>query len=166
MDIFEFAMEKEKYAEQHYRQLAERIDHAGLKGILLMLADEEAKHVQTVEQMKARTPLTITETPVLQNAKAVFEKMDKGAETFSFDASEVDLYRKACDIEAESKRYYLEKAEEVTDAGQKELFRKLAEEENKHLMLVQGLCDFVAKPETFLEDAEFNHFDDYVEGVL
>jgi rubrerythrin len=90
--------------------------------------------------------------------------MDRGAETFSFDTSEVDLYRKACDIEAESKKYYLEKAREVDDAGQKAVFLKLAEEENKHLVLVQGLCDFVAKPETFLEDAEFSHFDDYVEG--
>jgi rubrerythrin len=164
MDIFEFAMEKEQLAEQHYRKLAERIDHAGLESILLMLADEEAKHFKTVQQMKTKTPLRVTETPVLKNAKAVFEKMQRGTQTFSFDTSEVDLYRKACGIEAESKKYYLEKAQEVEDAGQREVFLKLAEEENKHLVLVQSLCDFVAKPETFLEDAEFNHFDDYVEG--
>ncbi|UCD52969.1 MAG: ferritin family protein [Phycisphaerales bacterium] len=164
MDIFEFAMEKEKCAEQHYRKLAERVDHAGLKSILLMLADEEAQHFKTVQQMQTDTPLRVTDTPVLQDAKELFEKMERGTERFSFDTSEVDLYRKACDIEAESKRYYLEKAQEVEDAGQKEVFLKLAEEENKHLVLVQGLCDFVAKPETFLEDAEFYHFDDYVEG--
>lgn len=166
MDIFEFAMEKEKYAEQYYRQLAERVDHAGLESILIMLADEEAQHFQTVQQMKANTPPTIADASVLQNAKAVFEKIKKAADTFSFDLSEVDLYQKACDIEAESKKYYLQKAQEVGDASQKELFQKLAEEENKHLVLVQGLCDFVAKPETYLENAEFNHFDDYVEGVL
>jgi len=166
MDIFEFAMEKEKYAEQYYRQLAEKVDHTGLKSILTMLADEEAKHFQTVQQMKTRTSPSIAETPVLQNAKAVFEKIKKAADTFSFDVSEVDLYRKACDIEAESKKYYLAKAQEVDGADQKKLFQKLAEEENKHLVLVQGLCDFVAKPETYLENAEFNHFDDYVEGVL
>jgi len=43
MDIFEFAMEKEKYAEQYYRQLAEKVDHTGLKSILIMLADEEGQ---------------------------------------------------------------------------------------------------------------------------
>jgi len=52
----------------------------------------------------------------------------------------------------------------VADADQKEVFRKLAEEENKHMMLVQSLSDFVTRPETYLEDAEFNHFDDYVDG--
>ena len=114
--------------------------------------------------MKANTSLPITETPVLANAKAIFSKMRKAAATFAFDISEVDLYRKACDIEAEGKKYYLQKAQEVTDDGQRKVFRQLAEEENKHMMLVQSLSDFVTRPETYLEDAEFNHFDDYVDG--
>lgn len=164
MDIFEFAMEREKLAEQLYRQLADKSNHAGLKGILLMLADEEVKHFETVRQMKESSTLTITESSVLKDAQAVFEKMERGVDTFSFDTSELDLYRKACEIEASSKKYYLEKAEDVENAGHKELFLKLAEEENKHLVLVQGLCDFVAKPETYLENAEFSHFADYVEG--
>ncbi len=166
MDIFAFAMEQEKYAEQFYRELAGKTDHAGLKSILTMLADEEVKHFQTVQKMQAHTSVAITDSPVLKNAKEVFTKIKQGAETFSFDTSEVDLYRKACDIENKSKQYYLEKAEETEDASQKAIFKKLAEEENKHLMLVQGLCDFVAKPETYLENAEFYHFDDYVEGML
>jgi rubrerythrin len=101
---------------------------------------------------------------VLANAKDVFEKMRRGAEKFDFHISEVDLYRKAVDIEAAAKKLYLQKAQEVEDPGQKEIFTKLAEEEDKHLRLVQGLCDFVSAPDTFLENAEFSHFDDYVEG--
>ena len=164
MDIFEFAMEKERFAEHYYRVLADKAEHEGLKNILTMLADEEAKHYQVVEQMKTKTPDVGTETPVLANAKAVFEKMRSAAEKFDIRISEVDLYRKACDIETESKKYYLQKAQEAEDAGQKNIFERLAEEENKHLVLVQGICDFVAKPETYLENAEFSHFDDYVEG--
>jgi len=44
MDIFEFAMEKEKLARDYYRELAERAPNTGLQSILKMLADEEAKH--------------------------------------------------------------------------------------------------------------------------
>ncbi len=77
MDIFEFAMEKEKYAEQYYRQLAEKVDHTGLKSILAMLADEEAKHFQTVQQMKASASPSIAETPVLQKAKEVDDASQK-----------------------------------------------------------------------------------------
>ncbi len=163
MDIFAFALEKEKYAEQYYRELADKADHAGLKNILTMLANDEVAHYQAVEQIKTATPEAVTETPVLSNAKEVFEKMRGSAEKFDFTISEVDLYRKACDIEQESRKYYLEKAREVQDDGQKRIFEKLAEEENKHMVLVQSICDFVSRPETYLENAEFCHFDDYAE---
>jgi rubrerythrin len=164
MNIFEFAMDKEKYAEHYYRELAGKANHTGLTSILTMLADEEVKHYETVESMKAQNPQAAGETPVLANAKEIFEKMRGSAEKFDFDASEVDVYRKARDIEKESRAFYLEKAGEVQDADQKKIFQRLAEEENKHLVLVQSICDFVSRPETYLEDAEFNHFDDYVEG--
>lgn len=164
MDIFEFAMEKEKYSEHFYRELAERTDSEGLKNILNMLAAEEVKHYETVQAMQTQTVGQVTTTPVLKRAEETFNKMQKGAETFDFEAGEVNLYRKACDIEKQSRQYYLEKADEVQDEGQKAIFKQLAEEENKHLALVQRLCDFVAKPETFLENAEMYHFDDYVEG--
>jgi len=164
MDIFEFAMEKEQLAEKYYRQLADKAEHAGFKNILNMLADQEAEHYRVVRQMKASTPVTLTETPVLANAKEIFEKMRKTAESFSFDISEAELYRKATVMEQQSKKYYLEKAEEVDSAEQKKIFRQLAAEEEKHIVLVQTIADFVAKPETFLENAEFAHFDDYADG--
>ena len=164
MDIFAFALEKEKQAEQYYRQLAEKAQHDGLRKILTMLADDEVEHVQAVERIRAENPDMVMETPVLAGARAIFDKMRGSAETFDFHTSEVDLYKKARDIEAESKKYYLQKAEEAQDHRQKEAFKKLAEEENKHLVLVQGLYDFVSMPETYLENAEFSHFDDYVEG--
>lgn len=164
MDIFEFAMEKEQLAEKYYRQLADKAEHAGFKNILNMLADQEAEHYRTVQQMKANTPVTLTQTPVLANAKEIFEKMQKTAESFSFDISEAELYRKATVMEQQSKKYYLEKAGEVDNADQKKIFRQLADEEEKHIVLVQSIGDFVARPETFLENAEFAHFDDYADG--
>lgn len=164
MDIFEFAMEKEQYAENFYRELAERTDNVGLTKILNMLADEEVKHYQTVQAMQAQTAGQTTATAVLKNAEEIFTKMKDSVEKFDFDVSEANLYRKACDIEKQSRDFYLQKAGEVEGESQRSIFKQLAEEENKHLVLVQRLCDFVARPETFLENAEMYHFDDYVEG--
>lgn len=164
MDIFQFAMDKEKLSEQIYRDLAKRVEHQGLRNILTMLADEEAKHYRTVEQMKAGTPAEVADTPLLANAGAILEKMHKAREKFDFDISEADLYGKAAQIEAESKRFYQEKADETTDPAQKQIFEKLAREEDKHLLLVDRLRSFVSRPETFLENAEMYHFNDYVGG--
>lgn len=165
MDIFEFAMDKEKLSEDYYRQLAARSPTVGLRNILTMLADEETTHYETVRQMRDHTTIKVTDTPVLANATAEFQKMRDSAERFNFHIDQVRMYRKACDIEKESRRYYQEKAGEVEDSQQRSVLLKLAEEENKHLLVVQAICDFVARPETFLENAEMYHFDQYVEGV-
>jgi len=166
MDIFQFAMEKEKFSEDYYRQLAERTDHKGLKNICNMLADEESKHYKIVKQMSRRIPAKVAQTHILGNAKKVFEIMRESAEKFNFNVSELELYQKARDIEKESRKFYLEKSEQVEDTCQKGIFKKLANEEQKHFVLLENICDFVARPEWFLENAEMYRFDDYADGVL
>lgn len=161
-----------KDSEEFYHYLAGRTHVQGLRNILTMLADEEVKHYHVVERM--RTDLgpegrsaageEVTDTPVLANAQATFAKMRSSMEKFDFNVSEIDLYQKACDIEEESRRFYLEQAEEVENPAHQALFCKLAEEENKHWFLVEGIRSFVARPQTYLENAEFNHIDDYVGG--
>jgi rubrerythrin len=166
MDIFEFAMEKEKFSENYYRELAGKTGNKGLKNILNMLADEEAKHYKVVQQMRKETPEKITDTNVLANAKEVFQKMRESTEKFNFDISELQLYEKAKDIEQETKQFYLEKSDEVDNPDQKEIFKKLANQEQKHFIILENICDFVAKPQYFLENAEFHHIDNYAEGVF
>ena len=166
MDIFEFAMEKEKFSENYYRELASKTGNKGLQNILKMLADEEAKHYKVVQQMRKETPEKITDTKVLANAKEVFQKMRESTEKFNFNISELQLYEKAKDIERETKQFYLEKANEVDNPDQKEIFKKLANEEQKHFIILENICDFLAKPQYFLENAEFHHMEDYVEGVF
>jgi rubrerythrin len=166
MDILKFAMDKEKFSENYYRKLVSKTGNKGLKNICKMLADEEVKHYEAVQQMRTQIPKKITDTEVLANAKQTFEKMRESAESFDFDISELQLYEKAKDIEQESKKFYMEKAEEIDDTSQKEIFKKLADQEQKHFIILENICDFVAKPQTFLENAEFHHLEDYVEGVF
>lgn len=166
MDIFQFALEKEKYSEQYYRDLAKRTNHAGLRNILTMLADEEVKHYHVVERMKEETPQTISDAPIVEHARQIFEKIRGSSRKFSFNITEVDLYRKARDIEQASKDFYLDLAQKAEDPGHKEVFQKLAAEEDKHLTVMENLVSFVSRPETFLENAEMFHHDDYVGGVF
>ena len=161
MDIFQFAMEKEKYSEDYYRQLAEKTNNKGLQKIFSMLADEEAKHYSVVEQMKSKIPETVSNTDVLSDAKDIFEQTKQAADKFSFEATQIETYKKAQDIEKDSREFYLQKADEVQDRCQKGCFRKLAEEENKHYFLLENIIEFVSRPEQWLENAEFHHLEDY-----
>ncbi|HEW78629.1 MAG TPA: rubrerythrin, partial [Phycisphaerales bacterium] len=82
-------------------------------------------------------------------------------ESFDFDIKQTGLYKKAQDIEKKSRDFYLKKANEVEEKHQKELFLKLADEEKKHYLLLDNIIEFVSMPETWLENAEFFHFEEY-----
>jgi rubrerythrin len=160
MNIFEFAIEKEKYSEDYYRRLADKTNNKGLETIFNMLADEEAKHYKIVSDMKEDVAPDLADTTVLSDAKDVFTKMRESAQKFSFDISQTELYKKAQDIEKQSQNFYLEKAKEAEET-QKEIFLRLAEEEKKHYFLLENIIDFVSRPQTWLENAEWHHLDEY-----
>ena len=161
MDIFEFAMEKEQLSEQYYRKLAESAPAKGLISILTMLADEEHTHYEVVQKMKQGVPAEVADTILLTNAKTIFAKMRQSREKFKFGGSQKDLYKKAQDIERESRSYYKQKAGEATVPQQKEIFETLADEENKHYFLLENIIEFVSRPQTWLENAEFHHLEQY-----
>ncbi len=161
MDIFEFAMEKEQLAEQYYRRLADDAPHKGLVSILTMLADEEHGHFEVVSKMKQNAPAEVADTILLTNAKTIFAKIRQSREKFKFGDTQIDLYKKALDIERESRSFYRQKANESENPSHKAIFNTLAEEENKHYFLLENIIEFVSRPHTWLENAEFHHLEQY-----
>jgi len=160
MNIFEYALQMEKDGEDYYRQLAQKTANKGLKTILTMLADEEVKHYNAIEKIKTTEP-HMAETTILTDAKNVFVQIQKSGESFDFDLGQAELYKKAQDIEERSRDFYMEKANEVKEGYQKEIFLRLADEEKKHYFLLENIIEFVSRPETWLENAEFYHLEEY-----
>ncbi len=137
-NIFIYAMQMEKDGEEYYYQLARQTTDKGLRTILEMLASEEAKHYEAIEKMRtARAEMA--ETDVLSDAKNVFAQIKESGESFDLDIEEIDLYKKARDIEQKSIDFYSEKADEVELEYQKELFLRLAEEEKKNYFLLENI---------------------------
>ncbi len=161
MDIYDYAMQMEKESESYYRQLAQKTDNNGLETIFNMLGDEEAKHYAVVAAMKNSTPEEISATDILSDAKEVFRQMTVDVGKFNFDQEQPEFYRKAQEIEKKSRNFYLQKAGEIKNELQKKMFLNLAEEEKKHYFLLQNIIDFVATPQTWLENAEWYHLDEY-----
>jgi len=160
MNIFIYAMQMEKDGENYYRQLAQSAGNKGVKTIFTMLAEEEVKHFNIVKDVKASITQTVTDTPLLDNAKNIFIQIQQAGEKLSFDVKQTELYKKAQDIEEKSRKFYLEAAQKV-GREQKQIFLKLAEEEKKHYFLLENIIQFVSRPEQWLENAEFYHLEDY-----
>jgi len=145
MNIFEYALQMEKDGEDYYRQLAQQTANKGLKTILVMLADEEVKHYNAIEKMKTAKP-RMAETTILTDVKNVFVQIQESNENFGFDLGQIELYKKAQEIEERSRDFYMEKASEVDEEYQKELFLKLAEEEKKHYFLLDLSLIHISEP--------------------
>jgi rubrerythrin len=160
MDNYEYAMQMEKDGENYYRQLAGQTTNKGLKKILGMLADEEVTHYNVIEKMKASQP-TLAETALLAEAKNVFTQIRDSNEAVDSGLGQIELYQKAQEIEKKSQDFYLEKAGKVEKEYQKGIFLRLANEEKKHYFLLENIIGFVSRPEQWLENAEFNHLEEY-----
>lgn len=160
MDIYKYAMQMELDGRHYYLDLAEKAGNQGLKNILTMMADSEAKHYNVILKMQKseKTPYS-TDTEILTNAKNIFTKM-KVEKELDVNVSQVELYKKALQIEMDSEKFYREKADEEDDPHKKEILLKLAEEEKSHCFLLENIIDFVSQPDTWFENPEWYHIDD------
>lgn len=160
MDIYKYAMQMELDGRHYYLDLAEKANNTGLKNILTMMADSEAKHYNVILSMQKNEKTQFSaDTGVLTNVKNVFMRMKEEKE-FDVDVSQVEFYKKALKVEADSQKFYLERADEEKDSHRKEIFLKLADEEKNHCVLLENLIGFVSQPADWLENPEWYHLDE------
>jgi rubrerythrin len=160
MNIYDFAMQMEQDGEAFYRDMAAQSADAGVQSILNALADDEVKHYTIVKQMKAESVAPqMEDTAVLSTAQNVFAQMT--GRSFSVEGPQVEVYRQAQELELRSREFYQEKANEVPQETHRALLLRIAEEENKHYFLLDHMIEFVNRPQTWIEDAEFTHLEEY-----
>lgn len=160
MDIFEFAIKMEMDGQHYYEELAAKSPNAAIKHVMTMLSEDEIKHRQTIEKIRLST-CVMSETKILENTRNVFEQLRDFGGVPELVGDEEQLYRHAMELENESIAFYLDRADQVERPEQKALFEQLADEERKHHRLLEGLVEFVSRPKTWLEDAEYNSFGNY-----
>lgn len=162
MSVFEFAMKMEQDGEKFYRDLAQKTENDGLKQIFTYLADEEVKHFNLFKGMAERQDMDYQSADVLLESKNVFAAMkEKGGIDVSGDVAQVEAYKQALGWEEKAYSFFKEKGEEASDPKEKKFFEMVAEEEKRHCRLIEGIIEFVTQPESWVENAEFNHLTDY-----
>ncbi|MFO7667455.1 MAG: ferritin family protein [Desulfobacterales bacterium] len=161
MNIFEIAKQIEKNGEKFYRDLAVNATNTGLKNIFASLAEDEAKHYIAFVKMEQNKDFELTDTHILKDAKAVFQNMKEKAELFSEETPQEEVYLVALENERKSIKTYSELLETISINSQKEVVRKIIEEEKKHAFLIENVIEFIKKPMSWIENAEFNHLDQY-----
>lgn len=161
MDVYDFAMQMERDGEAYYREVSSKTASAGLSGILLMLADAEARHYELFRDMRAREDVALGDSPLLEGVTNIFARMRETEGASGARSSEIELYRKAQDIEKKSWEFYESVAAQSSSPGERLLLERVAVEERRHYRILEGIVDFVSRPEQWLENAEWHHLEDY-----
>lgn len=157
MNVFEFAMKMELDGKGYYERMAAETSVNGLKTIFTMLAADEQKHYDTVLAMKEGAAGEMASTTVLERAKNVFQELAGENDLLGGMKKDLDGYRHAMKIEADSVRLYEDMAKKESTPDIVMLLLKIASEEKKHYNIMENLYDFVLKPEYFLAWREFSN---------
>ena len=159
MEIYAFATQMEKQGEEHYRGLADKTNHAGLKSIMGMLADAKAKHGRLFQCLGRSEKAEIGDALAMDEAKAVFRRMKE--EKDGRELPDIEMYRAALEMERRSIAQYREKADQLVDGPARTSLLTIAREEEKHFAIVEEILEFMERPSSWLENPEWYHLDEY-----
>lgn len=160
MNVFEFAMKMEKDGQNFYEAEAAKTNNPALKKIWQQLASDEVKHYEIfkrfrdgdVLEAKAMSELG---TQILNTAKTVFEQLPKS--DFHFGDDVIAAWTKAQKLETDTEHFYRDKAKEEKLPEVKHAFGLLADEEHKHVVLIEHVLEFLHQPKSWLDDAEWSN---------
>jgi rubrerythrin len=159
VNIFDQAMGLEQEGESLYRQFALEAPDRGMKHIFTWLADQELKHFQIFQLLKACKPASVTESQELSDIKDIFDGWKDSDACIQVKTTQADVYRRALGIEQKSISVYENYAKQCAEEPQKEIFLTIAKEEKRHQWIVENIIEFITKPEVWVENAEFSHLD-------
>ncbi len=163
MDIFEFAMQMEMDGQAFYESQAAATKDKELKKILLMLAEEEQQHYNYFKRMASgETELPISEMRgnlgTLDKVKNIFTEMSRKPSEAGFGDDERSIWREALKIEEKAEKFYREKAAEEKNETKKRLLDLIADEEQRHIYMIDGVLSYLKFPDDFAQSAQFKNF--------
>ena len=155
MNVYEYAMKVEKEGEAYYREMAAAASNAGLKKIFTMLADEEVKHYNVFKNMMKKEPMNLDDLDLITDTKTIFQTLLEEKDNVTFDVDQIQFYKDAIAREENSHDFYAEKAKEIENENEKEIFIHIANEEIKHKHVLEEIVIFLEEPADWIASAEF-----------
>lgn len=164
MKIFDVIIEMEKDGELFYRNLANHAPNKGFQTIFNQLADDEVAHQKVFSDLKSVLPIAYPDVEMEKdlNIFRQFQKENPHPELDTDPAtSQLNLYQKALETEKKSQELYLNEAAAENDPVVKSLLERIAKEEEQHYLLMHNLVELMLRPQTWVENGEFVHLDEY-----
>jgi len=160
MNVFDFAIKMEEDGKAYYEKLAKNATLPGLQTIFTRLAADEQKHSEIFQALRSgEKKMAMADSTALEFSKNVFAALPK--ESGEALKDDLDSYRHAMQLEAESFRLYESTAKAEEEEGTKRLLLKIAEEEHKHFQILENIYSFANAPNQYLAWGEFSNLEEF-----
>lgn len=155
MNVLEVAIAMETDLEKHYLRQAEINKDNALNKIFTMLAKDEKEHGDILRKKSQQLNYELEASEALVESKTLFKDMEDFDLEIKDMPTQLDAVRMALEMEQKSIDAYKKLASETEDDKAKALFEFLVTQEKEHYDLLEGLVFHLARPEEWVEAAEF-----------
>ncbi|MGM0444401.1 MAG: ferritin family protein [Fibrobacterota bacterium] len=164
MDAISTAIQMEEEGIAFFEKMIKQTEEDDLKGVFRFLRDQEIRHRDYFRRIADgdTTSSFSADKDSVEYARSAFSSLKDNFDGVSESLrNSVEAYKKARAMEAEAVEFYTGLREEAQTDQEKESLQVIIDEEKKHEKLMDAMVDFVAKPDEWLENAEFFHLDKY-----
>jgi rubrerythrin len=161
MNIFDCAIRMEEEARGYYENLATTAAVPELKDLFSMLAASEQEHLDTLVRMQKGIDPRKAMFGALEEASCIFKPLLTKRDLMTELKNDPDSYRHAVQEEEKGVRFYEELAAQAKDEGTRGIILMIADEERKHLNIVENIYSFVESPKNYLAWGEFSNLKEY-----
>jgi rubrerythrin len=161
MNYLDVAIKLETEGETFYLEQADKNSGSEIERVFRLLANEERKHRELLENLSKKLDYTIPET----DSEIEFESIFRDEKDFKLETvvepKQIDVYRLALQKEKESIELYQKMKEEASDEGEKTLVDFLIKQEENHYKIFNDIVELLRKSEEWVESAEFGKRETY-----
>ena len=161
MNIFDFAQTVEKSGQLFYREMAKACRQQGLENVFNMLAEDQARLLKKLADLKFRyADVEMEDCKSLKSKDNVFESLRKNRKDIVV-TNDIEAYELALDAERRIYAQYERAIALENDAATRNLLRRIAASDRGELRDIEQVYDFVNAPNEFLEWGEFSNLDEF-----
>lgn len=158
--IWTKAKEMELEAVGYYNGLAAETTVTEVAGVFKMIAQEEQKHSEMFARLEAEDGIANIPTSTWDPKDAFIKIAAEQKGSGSLENAK-DAYKKIVETELEAAEYYEGLKKDAKSDEDKKAIDFIIKEEKKHAKIFQELVEFIERPESWVENAEFNILEDF-----
>ncbi len=149
----ELAVKFEVEGRDYFLSAAEKTEHPLGKRMFKALAQDENKHIQKIRQLKKALkdnnewPEDVPPTSEDDSISSIFEDAMKEIDRdVKPSDSDLEVIRKALELESKGFEFYTELASQESDIKAKKFYEALANEEKEHFAILQNTEKYFKNP--------------------